>query len=302
MKTLFVSDLDGTLLRDDTSLSPFSRHELTELLREGVPITIASARSIYSIKPILGDIPFRLPIIEANGAFITDYETGRKEVVRSIDGESAHTALDVMLHAGLAPFITGNCGTGDFLFYRDLSNPGVFAYVNARRAMNDPRLREIEDLRSVPDSADNRVTSISAIDTEVKILKIASAVNLPPGEDLVTTVFEYRENPGWYFFLLHHGLATKDHAIRHIRRAYGLEEATLVVFGDDANDEGMFRIADRALAPSNAKQAIKALAHEIIGTNQEDCVVRRIRSAVGTPPRPVLSPDGILGACPPKTS
>jgi hypothetical protein len=49
-----------------------------------------------------------------------------------------------------------------------------------------------------------------------------------------------------------------------------------VVFGDDVNDLGMFRIATRALATANARPEILRAAHEVIGTNGEDSVVRWI--------------------------
>ena len=49
------------------------------------------------------------------------------------------------------------------------------------------------------------------------------------------------------------------------------------MFGDDVNDLGMMKAADRPIAMANAKPEVKALAREVIGTNNEDSVVRRIR-------------------------
>ena len=50
---LYVSDLDGTLLQDDATLSPASRQILTSLLEEGLPLTVASARSVVSMQQML---------------------------------------------------------------------------------------------------------------------------------------------------------------------------------------------------------------------------------------------------------
>ena len=66
MESLFGSDLDGTLLPDDATLSDHSRRELLSLLEEGVKITVASARSVPSMKALLGGIPCRLPVIGSN--------------------------------------------------------------------------------------------------------------------------------------------------------------------------------------------------------------------------------------------
>lgn len=93
MPTLYVTDLDGTLARDDLSLSPEARAELCALLAEGAAITVASARSVTSIRVILGDIPFALPIVESSGAFLSDYRTGRHELVTAIPAPLARELI-----------------------------------------------------------------------------------------------------------------------------------------------------------------------------------------------------------------
>ena len=47
--TLYVSDLDGTLLGNDTSLSQYSKDTLNAMLDQGLLFTVASARSIASL-------------------------------------------------------------------------------------------------------------------------------------------------------------------------------------------------------------------------------------------------------------
>ena len=96
MTTLYVSDLDGTLVRDDLTLSDESRRDLCALLAEGALITVASARSVTSIRAILGDIPFTLPIIEFNGAFLSEYRTGRHEIVNAIPATLARGVFDAL--------------------------------------------------------------------------------------------------------------------------------------------------------------------------------------------------------------
>lgn len=65
---LFVSDLDGTLLRSDGTLSDFSRAALTGLLTAGLAFTVASARSVVSMQAILGSLrPLRRAIVPTAG-------------------------------------------------------------------------------------------------------------------------------------------------------------------------------------------------------------------------------------------
>ena len=51
-----------------------------------------------------------------------------------------------------------------------------------------------------------------------------------------------------------------------------------MVFGDNSNDIGMFKIADRAVAVSNATPELKAFAHEIIGSGDTDSVAMYLKN------------------------
>jgi hydroxymethylpyrimidine pyrophosphatase-like HAD family hydrolase len=54
----------------------------------------------------------------------------------------------------------------------------------------------------------------------------------------------------------------------------GFKREQLTVFGDHINDIRMFELAGRAVAVENADERTKAAADEIIGTNDDDSVVK----------------------------
>ena len=60
-KTLFVSDLDGTLLDRNAKLPPAAAERINALTEKGVMITYATARTIRLTAFILGEIDFTLP-------------------------------------------------------------------------------------------------------------------------------------------------------------------------------------------------------------------------------------------------
>lgn len=97
MSHLYVSDLDGTLLSNNGTLSNNSRAALQQLLSDGVAFSVASARSVVSIKPILSGIRLSLPVIEFNGAFLSDLDSGRHEqlaLVGTCEGKPHTTAWE----------------------------------------------------------------------------------------------------------------------------------------------------------------------------------------------------------------
>lgn len=63
----FLTDLDGTLLRTDASLSPFSVQVLTEALSAAHVVSFATARSLTSARRLVGAVPWQYPAITYNG-------------------------------------------------------------------------------------------------------------------------------------------------------------------------------------------------------------------------------------------
>ena len=103
MTRLFVSDLDGTLADRDARLSQFCRSRLSALLESGLAFTVASARSVHTLAPILEGLPLRLPVVEFNGAFITDLKTREPLVCHALAPTVAVASLPWPPMAALAP-------------------------------------------------------------------------------------------------------------------------------------------------------------------------------------------------------
>ena len=69
---LFVSGLDGVLLTERDTLTPYSRVRLNRLLDDGMQFTLATLRSPASVLETVGDLRFRLPVIVMDGAALYD--------------------------------------------------------------------------------------------------------------------------------------------------------------------------------------------------------------------------------------
>ncbi|MEE3495490.1 MAG: HAD hydrolase family protein, partial [Butyrivibrio sp.] len=80
MKTLYVSDLDGTLLRSDEQMSEYTNNTINRLVSEGMLFSYATARSLITAKKVTKGLNAKIPLIVYNGAFIIDNVT--EEVLR----------------------------------------------------------------------------------------------------------------------------------------------------------------------------------------------------------------------------
>lgn len=273
MNSLFVSDLDGTLLTDAAELSEWSRITLSRLLNEGLLFTVASARSVASIADILKGLTLPLPVIEFNGAFLSNASTGEHEVVNGIDSAIVEQVYEPIREYECSPFISTFTGETDRLYWSRVTNGGMQWYLDDRMARGDRRLQRVEDIR---DAFFDQVVCVTIIGESALLERVESAVAEVTEGRVVTHLFENRYSPGWYWLTIHDWKATKDRAIQMVAQRYNFLNLPLVVFGDQINDIRMFEIADHAVAVENAVERVKNNASEVIGPNTADSVVKYI--------------------------
>lgn len=274
MATFYVSDLDGTLLKRDATLSDSSRDALQELIAGGVQFTVASARSVVSMRPLLDGLRLGLPVIEFNGAFVSDLETGRHEIVNAIEPSVAREVFETIGQFTPSFFVSTFDGSADRVYHGEPTNAGEDFYVSNRRRYDDARMRRVDDL--APALAD-QVVCLTVIGEPEPLATLETAIAERFGGLVEIHLFENAYSPGWYWLTIHDRRATKDQAIRAIAETRGLSDHELVVFGDHLNDIKMFRVAKHAIAVENAHPDVKRHATLVIGSNEEDSVAEYIR-------------------------
>ena len=152
---LYVSDLDGTLLRSDATLSATTRDGLNQLLDAGLAFTVATSRSGPAIRALLARVRLELPVIELNGAFISDPNSGPHVQRRMLAADVADAAVRTSLEASLEPILTSWDGVDDHVYYGHGAqpNPGNAWYIAEKRAYGDPRLPYAMTLPKSPASS-----------------------------------------------------------------------------------------------------------------------------------------------------
>lgn len=274
MNKLYVTDLDGTLLRNDATLSQFSREGIIKLIKENVNFTVASARGCSSIKYILKDIPFSLPVIENNGAYITDYKSGKHLKINSIDLDICRDITNRCEKYNFSPFISSSSKVGDKLYYKEIINKGMDLLLITKTNERDPRLMKINSFSDV--FIDDKIIGFTIIGKEKELSPLVEEIRGIYKDRLNYSYEEDQYYKGWHWLIINDASATKAKAINMLCRDYLNEQTELVVFGDNHNDIPMFNLPGTSIAVANAKDELKALATEIIGTNENDSVVKYI--------------------------
>lgn len=272
--TLYVSDLDGTLMRNNEKLSEYTIKTLNELLRQGLPFTFATARSIESAKVITGELEIKLPVITRNGAVLADNKTGKhlqKSVFTKEEVELLKQMLPELPSCGFV-----SCFLDDKMIRTYMPadhTEGLKGYIDYYK--KDPSMVKAETLDEMFQGTPGYVTIIGARD---RIAPLYEKVKQYKGWESLFQKDTYRDE---FWLEICPQNCTKAKSILKLKEQLGFEK--LVVFGDSLNDISMFKIADESYAVANAMDELKKIATHIIGSNEEDSVVDLLKERFNNP-------------------
>lgn len=268
---LHIFDLDGTLLRSDATLSGYARDGLNALLDAGTPLTVASARSAVAIRTLLAGVRLTLPVIELNGAFLTDLASGRHLTHRTLDPATATTALDALARLAAEPVLTTWDGTTDRVLHGPCGNPALDWYVAEKRAYGDPGSAPTGT--RTPRSPAHTAAVIAFVPDEHAKAAV-TALEEALGDAAGVQAAANRYVPGWTEIQIAHPQAEKGFAVRQLAQTAGLGHLRLTVYGDHLNDLPMIAVADRTVAPANAHPDVSDRADVVTAANDEDGIIR----------------------------
>ncbi len=277
VKTLYVSDLDGTLLGDDSLLSRGTINTLNRIIGElGGLFTVATARTPATVVPLMQEVHATLPFIVIGGSAMWDPVASSYKHTRGIDDATVNAVADVFDRHHSNPFIYRR--HGDSMLYAHHYGPlsdQEARFVEARQHL--PLKRFLLDDNNYRHSDDEALLIFSL--NKYAVLKAIA-------EDLRTTVPTcqvmlyhdiFDESEGYLEIFI--AGTSKAAAIRRLAREVDAER--VVVFGDNRNDIAMMQAADHSVAVDNAFPEVKAAASEVIGPNTADSVARWIVGELG---------------------
>lgn len=268
---LYISDLDGTLLDNRPGLSDFCRGNLIQLLEDGFPFTFATARSLYSAREILGHLPLRLPVIELNGAFISDFHSGEHLDEQFLENDIASTVIEIGRDFGLLPNVAAYDTATHHMFVPPPVNAAYEFYLNGRREAGDERLREVDD----PVAAlEMEVISCAFISELDKVTGLKNRIEAALPGCCRCQIFEEWYFRPWHWLTVQNPDATKGHAIEKLSAIVDIPLQRMTAFGDQLNDVPMLSKVGNPIAVENAVAELKKYAGTIIPANTEDSVVK----------------------------
>ncbi|TGV01551.1 HAD-IIB family hydrolase [Flavivirga rizhaonensis] len=268
--TIFYSDLDGTLLNNNARLAPKCYADLQKLIDDGLLFSVASARNLNTIRNMLNGIHLSLPVVNLNGAYISDINTMRHIQINGIEKNIKKNISEIIERNNLGVFISNHQKNKDGILYYGLKNHGEHSYLCDRQNSKDQILVAVDQLS---EAISSEVTCFTFIDRKEKLEELKAFIIKHNGHGIKTHLFENQYSKGWFWLTVHSHLATKSNALQFIKQEYDYTDKLLTVFGDGINDVEMFELADTAISVNNAIPIIKEKSDVVIGSNNEGSVV-----------------------------
>ena len=267
-RTLFVSDLDGTLLPSTKELSATQTATLNLLIEGGLQFTVATARSVQAVTVLLKDVNLRLPAITLGGSLVTQPLLRQHILARALSQGTAEELLSRFFHRGILPFVAAIDGQRDWAFYSRSTSAAAQWYVDEKKAYSDPRLCWYDHPKDIQATD---ILSLTAFLEQGELEEFTSEVTQVGDSRLHATPMGHF--PGWYEVTVSHPEADKGQALGALCQLWKDAWDRVVVFGDDLNDLPMFEAADFAVAVRNAAPAVLAKADQVIPGNDSGAVI-----------------------------
>jgi Cof subfamily protein (haloacid dehalogenase superfamily) len=255
---MIATDIDGTMLRSDGSLSPRVRDALHQAHEAGLHVVPATGRPMIIATDVIEALGLNEYWVFANGA-ITRH-LGRDELIRGF-------WMDVTATRRLVASVRAKLPDAGFAleFEKTVAFEPGFADVVPIVPDVEPST-DVLDAFETDDPRYRRVQKILVYDTASDIDSLYNDVKAVVGTDA------FPSYSGLAFVELAAGLVTKATALELLAEDLGLVPAEVAAFGDNHNDLSMLEWAGRSYAMANATEDAKETADEVIGSSDEDAL------------------------------
>ncbi len=274
-KTLYVSDMEGTLLLPDKTIGSYTRETLNALsVSDGLCFSVATARSIATVYDMLAGADISAPVITLNGTCLFDLHTRRYLDACYLPSETARrllclmdeldAELFVMTLPRLAPDMDGD--NVIVCYYREIRSGSTRQYYEER--LPKTAFKRFEQVGRYADIPDDRVIYFTTSGPMDRMQALRERVGEIEG--VYTALYLDRYDETVYYLEFCSEQSSKPNAVRKLKALMGADR--VVAFGDNTNDLGMFAQADECYAVANAIPETRAAATAVIGSNAEEGV------------------------------
>jgi Cof subfamily protein (haloacid dehalogenase superfamily) len=249
---LVVSDIDGTLLTKDKTLTEGATRAVRRLEESGVGFTITSSRPTIGMRFLIEPLKITLPVGAFNGSSIVDAQLNPIEQ-HLIPPAAVQRSIEVLDEFGVDVWLF----TNEQWLAR--SDDGAYVPLEKRTIKTDPTI--VPDFVPYLSSACKLVGACA----DAALLQRCEAAMQKALGAQATAV----RSQSYYLDVTPPG-CDKGTFVQAIAKRLGISTDAVATIGDMHNDLAMFRTSGISIAMGNATDEVKKLATHVTASNEDE--------------------------------
>lgn len=267
MYRLIVSDLDGTLLRDDHTLSDYTKAVVHKVSEQGIDFMLATGRIFGGARQYAKELNLNTPILACNGALIKEAQ-GKLLYGKPIQDEVLVEIFSLLTDKGYY----FHCYGEESFYTRHFSE-----YLNAFYSFNE----DVSEEDRFP-MMEIEPAELVGKDTIYKVLARCE------GEEARKNLYEdlsgiagISVTVSWHnTFDICADQVSKASAIERYAKENDIMPSEIICFGDNYNDMDMLQYAGLGITVANGVKELKEAADYVTDSNNENGVAKAIEKFV----------------------
>ncbi len=251
---LFASGVTNTIFEDGHKISGYSLIELNRLIEDGCKFTVETLEAPASVRELLRDVDFRLPIIGMDGAILYDMKERTYLEAVMMDPDLTLKIHDMLEGSRIEFFMTTLEHHVLIYRYGELNNDAIRELFYRKRVSPDrnfaPRLTDVSYM--------NKTIYFFILEKAEKVDRMMEEIRNAPWADRIRIHVDERHVPeGYRCIRLFPVEATKERMLARLQEMVGAKQT--VTFGsyrgrydvyiEDANKDLMVKELKRRFEP-----------------------------------------------------
>jgi Cof subfamily protein (haloacid dehalogenase superfamily) len=259
---LLLSDIDGTLVPHDKTLTPATLKAVSDLRDAGILFAITSSRPPRGLSMYLEPLALTTPISAFNGGMIVDPQQHVLEE-RTIDDDVVPVIIDILddLHVPVWVY------RAQEWYVRDAGS----AHVQHEAAVCQFQPLTVANFDAVGDGV---AKIVGATDDSDALTKARVAIQGKVGEQVSAT------NSQTYYLDVTNPQANKGAVVDFLASTLHIDRDSIATIGDAHNDVSMFERSGLSIAMGNADDDVKASASRVTSSNEDDGFAHAVKKFI----------------------
>lgn len=268
-----VFDLDGTILAPGAILTDRTIKAVKGCMQRGIKIIISTGRAMEAVEQFRIPLGAEGPMIYFNGAMVADMPKGSVLSSTLLDAKAVDYCIDLSREMGVycqVYFPVGDCESRTIL---------ISEWDSDERNMYNERTGLLSEIGNLKEAL-RRSKPAGCIKAMFLAEPEVQAVLRPKLEEQFGSSVYITQTTRTFLEIMDKKVS-KGQGLSFVMERLSIKKEEVIAFGDDENDVPMFSVAGFSVAPSNAKDSVKAEANLVIGSNADESVAAFLEDFFG---------------------